>query len=106
VTDELRAYFESSARQRLADLDLLLPRAAHDREALQTVARHFHAFAGLGGTYGYARISELGDAAEEVLVPLLRSERMPDADLIASLQRIAADIEGILPRPCGPPDAS
>lgn len=106
MIDELRAYFEESAHQRLEKLRVLLPVAATDREALAEVARHFHAFSGLGGTYGYARISELGDEAEALLIPLMRTKTMPGEELVASLRRIASDIEGILPRPCGPPDAS
>jgi HPt (histidine-containing phosphotransfer) domain-containing protein len=90
--NELRAYFVEGSRARLTEL-----RAAFDRlpdaEAMQIVARHFHAFAGMGGTYGFTRVSELGDAAEETTIPLFRSGAQPDPATVARWRELADEIE-------------
>ncbi|HEX2060883.1 MAG TPA: Hpt domain-containing protein, partial [Thermoanaerobaculia bacterium] len=68
LLQELRARFRETTEVRLQDVGRLLDALAadaRDADALQRLARHFHALAGLGATYGYPRISELGDAAEE-----------------------------------------
>lgn len=65
--DELRGLFRETTRARLEEMtrcvDALETDPA-DRDALRKLARHFHGLAGLGTTYGYARISELGELAE------------------------------------------
>jgi HPt (histidine-containing phosphotransfer) domain-containing protein len=90
--NELRAYFLESSRARLGELRAALD-ALPDTQAMQLVARHFHAFAGLGGTYGFARISELGDEAEETTIPLARSGDAPDAATVARWRALADEIE-------------
>jgi len=50
---ELREHFRESARPRIAEMETLiaaLQRDARDVRALEKLARHFHALAGLGGT--------------------------------------------------------
>jgi diguanylate cyclase (GGDEF)-like protein len=49
-----------------------LERDSCDAAALQQLARHFHALAGMGGTYGFPRVSELGDEAEASMQPVVR----------------------------------
>ena len=73
--EDLREYFRESARIRLDEMAALLDtleRNATDEEARERLGRHFHAFAGLGATYGYPQLSVLGDEAEV-------SIRKPDA---------------------------
>lgn len=106
LVDELRARFRETSRQRIEEMDELLAVVTHDAgdaEAVRKLAKHFHAFAGMGGTYGYPRISELGDEAEEVLMPVTRSKACVSAEIVARLQVTLAEIraalgaEGILP---------
>jgi len=65
--DELRGLFRETTRTRLEEMtrcvDVLEAEPAN-RDALRKLARHFHGLAGLGTTYGYERISELGEVAE------------------------------------------
>jgi HPt (histidine-containing phosphotransfer) domain-containing protein len=89
--NELRTHFRESSRTRLAELRAALD-ALPDAEALQIVARHFHAFAGMGGTYGFPRVSELGDEAEETTLPLSRSGALPDAATVARWRELADEI--------------
>ncbi|HEX2831544.1 MAG TPA: response regulator [Thermoanaerobaculia bacterium] len=67
---ELQARFRETTRARLQDMRTQLARLESDpsdAEALQRLSRAFHALSGLGGTYGFPRISELGDEAEGTL---------------------------------------
>ena len=90
--NELRAHFRESSRVRLVELRAALERLP-DAEAMQLVAKHFHAFAGMGGTYGFPRVSELGDEAEGAAVPLMRSGGAPDAATVARWRALADEIE-------------
>lgn len=58
----LRAHFRDSTEERLREMRSLLD--VLDEDARERLTRHFHALSGLGATYGYPRISELGDAGE------------------------------------------
>jgi hypothetical protein len=60
----LRAHFRESTTERLREMTSLLDVLDRDAGARERLQRHFHALAGLGATYGYPRISELGDAGE------------------------------------------
>jgi chemotaxis protein histidine kinase CheA len=67
LQQELRVRFRSTTEVRLTDVARLLDALEDDpanADALERLTRHFHALAGLGGTYGFPRISELGDEAE------------------------------------------
>jgi HPt (histidine-containing phosphotransfer) domain-containing protein len=90
--NELRGHFRESSRTRLTELRAALERLP-DTDAMQTVATHFHAFAGMGGTYGFPRVSELADAAEEQTIPHLRSGASPDAATVARWRALADEIE-------------
>ena len=61
--NELRDRYRENARPRFAEMRAALD-ALPDEDALQTLKRHFHAFAGMGATYGFPRVSELGDEGE------------------------------------------
>lgn len=69
---------------------------ATDLESVRALARHFHAFAGLGGTYGFPRISELGDEAEASILPILRRGEEPAGATLARWRAICAQIERAL----------
>lgn len=70
---ELQARFRETTRARLRDMHSSLARLDENSshaDALSSLTRNFHALAGLGGTYGFPRISELGDEAEASLFQL------------------------------------
>ena len=60
----LRAHFRESTAERLREMRALLDALQHEPGARERLERHFHALSGLGATYGYPRISELGDEGE------------------------------------------
>jgi len=65
----LRAHFRESTTERLREMRELLDALDNDAldldpDARERLERHFHALSGLGATYGYPRISELGDEGE------------------------------------------
>ena len=64
---ELRAHFRETTQVRLREMYVLLETIEH-ADAVDKLLRHFHALAGLGATYGYPRISELGDEGEGLTV--------------------------------------
>ena len=70
----LREYFRESTEERLREMRALLD--ALDDDARETIARHFHALSGLGATYGYPQISELGDEGERTNDPARWRELM------------------------------
>ncbi|HVE70481.1 MAG TPA: diguanylate cyclase [Thermoanaerobaculia bacterium] len=72
---DLRDRFRDGARTRLVEMRVLLgclERDDADPAALQQLAKHFHALAGMGGTYGFPRVSELGDRGEAEILPLVK----------------------------------
>ena len=96
LLQELRERFRETARNRLAEMAPLLD--AIDAESIRALARHFHAFAGLGGTYGFPRISELGDEGEASILPILRCGDEPDGATIARWRGLCAEVERELAR--------
>lgn len=64
--NELRERYRESSRARLEEMRAAFE-ALPDSDALQALVRHFHAFSGMGGTYGFPRVSQLGDEAERLL---------------------------------------
>ncbi|HEX6087140.1 MAG TPA: diguanylate cyclase [Thermoanaerobaculia bacterium] len=92
---ELRGRFREAARIRLVEMTVLLgclERDLSDAAALQQLAKHFHALAGMGGTYGFPRVTELGDEAERVMGPLLKRAGTPDAAMVAHWWELAQEI--------------
>lgn len=63
----LRTYFRESTEERLREMRTLLD--VLDDDAREQLARHFHALSGLGATYGYPQISELGEEGERTNDP-------------------------------------
>jgi chemotaxis protein histidine kinase CheA len=64
---ELRAQFVRGSEKRLATIESKLARLAEaptDRDALHALRLEFHAFSGLGGTYGFRKVSKLGNEGE------------------------------------------
>jgi HPt (histidine-containing phosphotransfer) domain-containing protein len=59
LIEELRAHFRASSAARIAEMRTLLESGESG-----ALLRHFHAFAGMGGTYGFPRVSELGERGE------------------------------------------
>ena len=92
LLDDLRERFRNTARVRLEEIVPLLEIAADDGDALQRLARHFHALAGLGATYGYPRISELGDELEGEILPLVKNSKAPSAETIAGWRTVVEEI--------------
>jgi diguanylate cyclase (GGDEF)-like protein len=72
---DLRGRFRETSRIRLDEMAALLAaleRDPRDAQSQQKLAKHFHGLAGMGGTYGFPRVSELGDEAEGELLPLVK----------------------------------
>ena len=104
---DLRGRFRETSRIRLDEMASLLSaleRDPRDVESLRNLAKHFHGLAGMGGTYGFPRVSQLGDEAEAELLPLVNRSAAPDASLIARWKEIVAEIVGEL-RGTGVPPA-
>ncbi|HEX8169753.1 MAG TPA: Hpt domain-containing protein [Thermoanaerobaculia bacterium] len=78
---ELRARFRETAAVRLDEMQRLLE--APDARAVEQLARHFHALAGLGGTYGYPQVSELADRGEASAMPLMRANALPNEEQVS-----------------------
>ena len=95
LMQELRVRFRETASVRLSEMASLLDALDRDRgdaTALDKLGRHFHALAGLGATYGYARISALGDEAEESMVSLARGAKSPSESLLARWRQLVAAV--------------
>jgi chemotaxis protein histidine kinase CheA len=95
IEEELRAHFRESARERLIEIEAAfgaLLRDANDEAALHVLTRHFHALSGLGGTYGFPRVSDAGDELEGALLELRRGEAKPDANMIARWRELVAGV--------------
>lgn len=70
---ELQVHFRESTRTRIREMDeslAALERDGSDPAAKTILARHFHALAGMGGTYGFPSISTLGDEAEATMASI------------------------------------
>jgi chemotaxis protein histidine kinase CheA len=92
---ELAGQFRASLRDRLETMRTLVARLdgdRADRETLVLVHRHFHGLAGLGGTYGFPRVSEIAAAAEAACDAVL--EAAPPDDAFIALLRNAIDSIG------------
>ncbi|HUR80083.1 MAG TPA: diguanylate cyclase [Thermoanaerobaculia bacterium] len=90
---DLRVRFRDAARTRLVEMTVLLgclERDPCDAAALQQLARHFHALAGMGGTYGFPRVSELGDEAEASMLPVQKRGAADSAQIARWWQLVNA----------------
>jgi chemotaxis protein histidine kinase CheA len=96
---DLRARFRETARVRLEEMTALLEQLGDDpadRKPLQRLSAHFHGLAGMGGTYGFPRVSELGDEAEGLILPFVKRGEAPDAATLARWKAIVGEIRGEL----------
>ncbi len=82
--NELRDIYRENSRERLEEMRAAFD-ALPDGAALQKLTRHFHAFSGMGGTYGFPRVSELGDEAEALM-------KNPDAAALARCRELMDEI--------------
>lgn len=92
----LRERFQHSAAGRLTEMRAaiaILETNPVDEAALELLARHFHALAGMGGTYGFPRISELGDDAEQDMALLVRVGAPPGEADVARWRTVMQAIE-------------
>lgn len=56
---------------------------AGDADALSSLLRRFHGFAGSGATYGFPRVTELGREGESTCIAVQRANRVPTPDDLA-----------------------
>jgi chemotaxis protein histidine kinase CheA len=111
LSADLRRYFRDATTARIEEMHALLDRIEHDgadRQSLDKLERHFHALSGLGATYGFVRISELGDEGEGSMASLSTAGSAPAAELVRRWRELVAEVATVLKDrpPCGPPDAS
>ena len=102
---DLRGRFREGARIRLVEMTVLLgclERDLGDAAALQQLARHFHALSGMGGTYGFPRVTELAGEVEAVILPLTKRGGTPDAAMVARWWQHVDTISRELERDDGP----
>ena len=94
--EDLRVRFRETSAMRLTEMAELLTLIESDpanAPAVKKLAQHFHGLAGMGGTYGFPRVSQLGDEAEESIQPLVRSGAAPDAAMIARWRTLLRELE-------------
>lgn len=92
---DLRGRFRETSRIRLDEMASLLAALERDRAdavSLQKLAKHFHGLAGMGGTYGFPRVSRLGDEGEATIVPFVKRGAAPDTASIARWKTLVAEI--------------
>ncbi|HYI11868.1 MAG TPA: Hpt domain-containing protein [Thermoanaerobaculia bacterium] len=93
LLEELRSQYRESARLRLEEVGELLDGARTSSPAqLEALARHFHAFAGMGATYGFPRISELGNELERAIGPVVDGGTPPDPATLARWRELVREI--------------
>jgi hypothetical protein len=83
--NELRDRYREQSLPRLAEMRAALE-ALPDGDARQRLLRHFHAFSGMGGTYGFPRVSVLGDEGEGLF-------GAPEAEAVARWRELVDEIE-------------
>jgi Hpt domain len=87
LMEDLRARFRQTTAVRLHDMKSLLD--AVDASAADRLLRHFHALAGMGATYGFPRVSELGDEGEGLFVVGV----VPDERAVERMRELVAEVE-------------
>jgi len=96
LLEELRERFRETSRARVREMRSLLDALLRDAAApdvVRRLSRHFHALAGLGATYGFPLVSDLGDEAEGSILPFARQGDRPSEQVIARWREITAEIE-------------
>jgi chemotaxis protein histidine kinase CheA len=95
----LRTRFLETTATRLSEMQALLASIAGEEPAPQVLtdlARHFHALAGLGTTYGFPEVSVIGDEGEELLWTLVRGRGTFDAAAAKRLRELVERLEHAL----------
>jgi chemotaxis protein histidine kinase CheA len=91
---ELQGRFMAGLERRTTDLTTTLDGSA-DPESLM---RMFHSLAGIGGTYGYPRITELGRSCEALCVSAIDERRSISSAAKERLRRAVAEIRAFAPQ--------
>ncbi len=92
---DLQTRFRETTRVRLQNMTMqleILGRDPSDRAAAAALSHAFHALAGMGGTYGFPRVTELGDEAEASILPLIRRQAAIPPELLARWRAIVEDV--------------
>jgi diguanylate cyclase (GGDEF)-like protein len=90
ITSRLLPRFLLRTEARLESMSALLntlARQQDDREALHELKRHFHALAGLGGTFGFPTVTSISRAAEQACNEIVATERSPSRFEVAHWTR-------------------
>ena len=91
----LRGEFDRHSADRLESMRALLvalEQRPGAREALEQLRRDFHAFAGLGTTFGRPLATELADPAEARISILLQKDSQVTQDDIAEWRRLVGEL--------------
>jgi len=91
----LQRRFLDGVERRLADMATELDRSA-DADALM---RMFHSLTGIGGTYGFPRVSEISRGCEELCAAATEEKRSMRSKEKISLHLAVAAIRGITASP-------
>ena len=82
----LREEFRVNTRQRLDEMARLADEVAGgNASSCIDLRRHFHGLAGLGGTYGYNTVSEIGRAGEKLCQALEDKDEGVTLDTVRDL---------------------
>jgi chemotaxis protein histidine kinase CheA len=90
---ELRQHFRVTTRARLQEMRAQLAAVERDPSQLEPLSRHFHGLSGLGFTYGFPRVSELGEEGESGILPVLRHGAPLTAALVQRWRAIVEEVE-------------
>ena len=92
---ELAEHFRTNTFERLEQMRALLARLAADptnAETMTLIHRHFHGLSGLGGTYGFPRVSEIAGKVEDDC-DALEGALPLEASFVRHLEEAIATIE-------------
>ena len=96
MLQELRVHFRQATAVRLGEMTALLDtleRDLNDAQARYELARHFHALAGLGATYGYRKVSDLGDEGEGSMLEIDRGRAALTGETLARWRQLVEAVE-------------
>ena len=92
---QLQRRFLDGIERRLADMTVELDRAAN----ADALMRMFHSLAGIGGTYGFQRITEISRRCESLCAAALEQRRAMQSKEKITLHLGVAAIRGITAGP-------
>ena len=98
---DLRGRFRETAQVRLGEMTSLLEQLGNgtsDGQAIERLSRHFHGLAGMGATYGFPQVSQLGGEGEELILPLVKSGQPPDPATVERWKAIVEEMKAELIR--------